>query len=54
MKLFKKKKRLEEIECPDIKGCGSKNYDIFSPCRNEGYTGCAIYLSNRKSEEEKQ
>ena len=54
MGIFKKKKRLEEIDdCPYIKGCKFKSPGILYSCENGDYTDCPIYLSNKKSEEEK-
>ncbi|MBA7613280.1 hypothetical protein ES703_20526 [subsurface metagenome] len=61
MKLFKRKKRLEEIDdCPYIKRCKFKSPGILYSCENGEYTDCLIYRSNMdkdketKKEEEKQ
>jgi len=52
MKLFKRKKRLEELDdCPYIKGCKFKASGILYSCENGDYTGCLIYRNNKKSEE---
>jgi len=47
MKLFKKKKRLEEeLDCPDIKWCASKG--ILYPCNDGGYTDCQYFQARRE------
>jgi len=51
---IKRKKRLEEIDCPYIKECAFKDKGILYSCRKGGYTGCSIYLSNKKLEDEKE
>lgn len=53
MGIFKKKKRLEELDdCPDIKKCAFADSGILSSCRDGNYANC-LYRSNREPEEEK-
>ena len=54
MGIFKKKKRLEEIDdCPYIKGCKFKSPGILYSCENGDYIDCSVYQNRKEKEEEK-
>ena len=55
MRIFKKKKRLEELEldCPDIKeGCAFKDSGLLSYCRNGEYVDCQYRQVKKREEKE--